>query len=107
VFWSFPPSIFLVFFVNSLQQQIGGNLTAYVTSEFEAHPLLATTSVMSSIIGAVAKLPIAKIIDIWGRTEGYILMVIFSTVGTFWLVFQGLIVFIVDPARTHHDGRLQ
>lgn len=36
---------------------------------------------MSSIIGAVAKLPIAKIIDIWGRAEGYILMVLLCTLG--------------------------
>lgn len=68
--------------MNSLQQQISGNLTVYVTSSFAEHPLTATTSVMSSIIGAVAKLPIAKIIDIWGRTEGYILMVFLATLGT-------------------------
>lgn len=36
---------------------------------------------MSSIIGAVAKLPVAKIIDIWGRAEGYIMMVTLSTLG--------------------------
>lgn len=36
---------------------------------------------MSSIIGAVAKLPIAKIIDIWGRAEGYMLMVFLCTLG--------------------------
>ncbi|KAI9753681.1 MAG: hypothetical protein M4579_005033, partial [Chaenotheca gracillima] len=71
----------LVFYVNSLQQQISGNLTAYVTSAFSQHALLATTSVMSSIIGAVAKLPIAKIIDIWGRAEGYMLMVALCTLG--------------------------
>lgn len=69
--------------MNSLQQQIGGNLTAYVTSSFSQHPLLATTSVMSSIIGAVAKLPIAKIVDVWGRTEGYVLMAVLTTVGTY------------------------
>ncbi|KAK2755565.1 hypothetical protein FQN54_006505 [Arachnomyces sp. PD_36] len=73
--------IFLVFFVNSLQQQITGNLTPYVTSAFQKHALLSTTSVMSSIIGAVAKLPIAKIIDIWGRSEGYMLMVFLCTLG--------------------------
>jgi hypothetical protein len=73
--------IFLVFYVNSLQQQISGNLTVYVTSAFAEHPLTATTSVMSSIIGAVAKLPTAKIIDIWGRTEGYVLMIIIATLG--------------------------
>jgi hypothetical protein len=36
---------------------------------------------MSSIIGAVSKLPIAKIIDIWGRAQGYMLMVFLATLG--------------------------
>lgn len=71
----------MVFFVNSLQQQTTNSLTPYVTSAFAKHSLLSTTTVMSSIIGAVAKLPIAKIIDIWGRAEGYILMVLLCTLG--------------------------
>lgn len=53
----------------------------YVTSAFSEHSLVATTTVLSSIIGAVAKLPIAKIIDIWGRAEGYSLMVFLCTIG--------------------------
>jgi hypothetical protein len=71
----------LVFFVSSLQQRVTGNLTPYVTSAFSKHALLAATFVMSSIIGAVSKLPIAKIIDIWGRAQGYILMVFLATLG--------------------------
>jgi len=82
VWLTFPPiRIFLVFYVNSLQQQITGSLSPYVTSAFNEHPLVATTSILSSIIGAVAKLPIAKIIDIWGRAEGYSLMVFLCTIG--------------------------
>lgn len=70
-----------MFFLSSLQQQIGTNLTAYVTSDFAQHSLLSTTQVVASIIGAVAKLPIAKIINIWGRAEGYALMVTLCTIG--------------------------
>nr|KMM66810.1 siderophore iron transporter mirB [Coccidioides posadasii RMSCC 3488] len=73
--------IFLVFFVLSLQQQITGNLTAYVTSAFSKHTLLATTTVISSIISAAVRLPVAKIMDIWGRVEGYLLMVSCCTLG--------------------------
>ena len=36
---------------------------------------------MSSIIGGVARLPVAKIIDIWGRAEGYMLMVLCLIIG--------------------------
>ncbi|KAL1966055.1 hypothetical protein VTN77DRAFT_4803 [Rasamsonia byssochlamydoides] len=82
-------AIFLVFYVNSLQQQISGNLNIYVTSSFAAHPLTATTTVISSVIGAVAKLPIAKIIDIWGRTEGYVLMIFLATLGVALLRSEG------------------
>lgn len=78
-----------MFYVSSLQQQINGNLTIYVTSSFAEHPLTATTSIVSSIVGAVAKLPIARVIDIWGRTEGYIAMVILSTLGNF-AAFRGV-----------------
>ncbi|KAL1957863.1 hypothetical protein VTO42DRAFT_5428 [Malbranchea cinnamomea] len=73
--------IFLVFFVSSLQQQIATNLTPYVTSAFSKHSLLSTTQIVSSIIGAVAKLPIAKIVNIWGRAEGYISMVAICSIG--------------------------
>lgn len=67
--------------MNSLQQQITGNLTSYVYSDFMMHSLVTTTSIMSGIIGGVLKLPIAKMIDLWGRTEGYIVMVGICTLG--------------------------
>ncbi|KAM5473414.1 hypothetical protein MauCBS54593_002209 [Microsporum audouinii] len=73
--------VFLVFFVNSLQQQMASSLNPYVTSAFAKHSLLSTISVVSSLVGAIMKLPVSKIIDIWGRTEGYILMVAFCVLG--------------------------
>jgi hypothetical protein len=36
---------------------------------------------MSSIIGGLIRLPLAKILDIWGRPQGYALMVFFLTLG--------------------------
>lgn len=36
---------------------------------------------MSSIIGGLTKLPLAKLIDIWGRPQGYIVMVGCLTLG--------------------------
>lgn len=70
-----------MFFVNSLQQQMASSLNPYVTSAFAKHSLLSTISVVSSLVGAIMKLPVSKIIDIWGRTEGYILMVAFCVLG--------------------------
>lgn len=74
-------SIYICSFVNSLQQQITTNLGVYVTSSFMLHSLYSTTSVLSSVIGGVSKFPIAKIIDIWGRVEGFILMTFLCTIG--------------------------
>lgn len=68
-------------FVNSLQQQITGSLGPYVTSSFQQHSLYSTTQTLSSIIAGCSRLPIAKILDIWGRVEGFILMTALCTIG--------------------------
>jgi MFS family permease len=64
-----------------MQQTTTGSLTPYVTSSFYEHSLTATTSVMSSIIGGLTTLPLSKILDIWGRPQGFLLMVIILTLG--------------------------
>ncbi len=52
-----------------------------VTSSFQRHGLTATTSVMSSLIGGLSKLPLAKILDIWGRPQGFTISVFVLTIG--------------------------
>lgn len=56
-------------------------MTPYVTSSFKEHSLTAVTSVLSSIIGGLSKLPLAKILDVWGRPQGFAIMVAFLTIG--------------------------
>ncbi|PYH40331.1 putative transporter [Aspergillus saccharolyticus JOP 1030-1] len=73
--------VFIIFFINSLQQQTTGSLSPYVYSEFTDHSLIAMTNVLTSIIGGVSKLPIAKLIDILGRPEGFAAMVALCTLG--------------------------
>ncbi|KFY93137.1 hypothetical protein V500_03906 [Pseudogymnoascus sp. VKM F-4518 (FW-2643)] len=73
--------IFLVFFVNSLQQQITSNLLPYVMSDFSSHSLIPVTGIVSQILGGVLKLPIAQLINIWGRPQGLIVMATFCTIG--------------------------
>ena len=74
-------SIFLVFFVVSMQQQIQFNLQYYVTSSFMLLPLTGTTSILSSVIGGAIKLPTAKFVDLIGRAEGFFIMTAFATLG--------------------------
>ena len=64
-----------------MQQGMTNSLTPYVTSAFDGHSLTATTSVLSGIIGGLVKLPLAKILDIWGRPQGFALMVGCLTIG--------------------------
>ncbi|KAL1619004.1 hypothetical protein SLS54_006854 [Diplodia seriata] len=119
-------AILMVFFMDSLEQQISNSLLPYVYSDFKAHSLVTTASIMSSIIGAVVKLPIAKMIDIWGRPQGYIAMIITATIGLillavcknvetyaaaqvfYWVGFNGigyvLDVFIADTSALRNRG---
>ncbi|PGH19363.1 hypothetical protein AJ80_04003 [Polytolypa hystricis UAMH7299] len=73
--------IWCIAFIDTMQQGMTTALTPYVTSSFLQHGLTAATMVMSSLIGGIFKLPLAKILDIWGRPQGFAIMVIFCTIG--------------------------
>ncbi|GMG03760.1 unnamed protein product [Aspergillus oryzae] len=55
-------------------------ILAYVIS-FKEHSLTGTTTILSTLIGGLFKLPYAKLIDIWGRPQGFALMIACMTVG--------------------------
>lgn len=105
---------------------MGQTLTPYVTSHFRIHSLTSATGVMASIIAGLTKLLLAKLIDIWGRPQGYIIMVASSTLGLvlmavsnsvevyaasqifYWIGHNGTeyvaSVFIADTSRLKHRG---
>ena len=58
-----------------------GALNPYITSSFGKHGLLASVSVISTILGGSSKLTLAKIIDTWGRIEGFMFMLLVLVVG--------------------------
>lgn len=66
--------IYLIFFFVSLQSQTSNTLLPYVYSSFELHSLVNISGIMSAVIGGVFKLPTSKIIDYWGRPQGFLLM---------------------------------
>lgn len=67
--------IWLCFFMLALQQGMttNFNLTAY--ADFYKSPQLTTAAVVSEIIGGVIKLPIAKLLNVWGRAEAFMFFV--------------------------------
>ncbi|KAN0110811.1 siderophore iron transporter mirB [Hyaloscypha variabilis] len=118
--------IWCIYFLNSIEQSSTGALTPYVTSAFQLHSLTAATSIMSSIIGGLVQLPLAKVLDIWGRPQGYALMVFFLTMGLvmmaacknvetyaaaqvfYWVGYNGLnyclSIFIADTSSLKNRG---
>ncbi|KAH7324234.1 siderochrome-iron transporter MirB [Stachybotrys elegans] len=68
--------LFIVSFVDMVVVALQSSLDVYITSQFGAHGLLASTGIASSVVSACATLSLAKIIDIWGRIEGFIFMLL-------------------------------
>jgi nitrate/nitrite transporter NarK len=66
-----------------MQQGMSGSLKVYVTSSFGLHSLTATTDIVSSLVGGLIKLPLAKVLDIFGRPQGFFV--------TMWLMVIGLV----------------
>lgn len=116
----------MINFVDSMQQGATTNLTPYVTSAFLEHSLTGYTLIMSGIIGGVLKLPLAKILDIFGRPQGYVIMVAFMVVGLimmaacngvqtyaaaqifYWIGYNGLSytlgIFVADTSSLKNRG---
>lgn len=74
-------SLYMVSFVDMLMLHTQGPLMPYVTSAFGSHSLLATTTILSTILSGVAELTLAKIIDIFGRLEGFTMMTLCWIIG--------------------------
>ncbi|EXJ73200.1 uncharacterized protein A1O5_02960 [Cladophialophora psammophila CBS 110553] len=73
--------MFLLYFVNAFQSSILYNLVPFATSSFEMHSLLTVIYIVSNSMSAAVYIPLAKMLDIWGRAEGFLLMVAFATLG--------------------------
>ena len=97
-----------------------------MTSSFGEHALLSTTNVLSTLIPGVIKLPLAKMMDIWGRPQGFIAMLVCAVIGLivmaasnnietyaaaqvfYWVGFNGIAyvldVFIADTSSLKWRG---
>ncbi|KAF2687176.1 MFS general substrate transporter [Lentithecium fluviatile CBS 122367] len=73
--------LYLIHFVDMFQNYIDTTLNPYITSSFDRHGLLTVGSVMSTALGGCIPLAMAKAIDIWGRVEGFMLMLLICIIG--------------------------
>jgi MFS family permease len=76
-----------LYLTNGFQASIIGNLTPYVTSDFNEHSLITVIQIVSNSMAAAVYIPTAKLLDLWGRAEGFLVMVTFATLG---LVLMGV-----------------
>jgi len=65
----------------AFQSAITFNVAYLAYAEFSTAPAIATANILASIIGGVLKLPIAKILNIWGRAEGFLIFIVVYVVG--------------------------
>ncbi|KAK0113637.1 hypothetical protein ONS95_013883 [Cadophora gregata] len=73
--------IWLLFLTNGMRLSILYTLAPYVTSEFQSHSLTTTIDIVASSMSAATYIPVAKMLDVWGRAEGFLVMVFCATLG--------------------------
>lgn len=71
----------MIYFVTSIEESVVRTLLPSITSSFDKHSLSAAVTIVSSIIGGLTKLPLAKILDTWGRPQGLTLMLTICVIG--------------------------
>jgi NADH:ubiquinone oxidoreductase subunit 2 (subunit N) len=57
------------------------SLTPYVTSDFSSRSLLTVIEIVAGAMTSAVYIPMAKLLDVWGRATGFALMVAFTTLG--------------------------
>ncbi|KAJ5128512.1 hypothetical protein N7476_007135 [Penicillium atrosanguineum] len=73
--------IWFLTLVNGFKSTITYSLTPYVTSDFQGHSLLTVIDIVAKAITGAVYIPIAKLLDIWGRAESFLLMIGFCVLG--------------------------
>ena len=99
----FNDSMWLLYFVNAMQSSICYNLIPFATSAFESHSLITVINIVANAMTAAIYIPLAKMLDLWGRAEGFLLMVFFSTIGLIMMAAcNGIATFCAAQVLSHH-----
>ncbi|KAL2851027.1 putative siderochrome-iron transporter [Aspergillus pseudoustus] len=62
--------IWVSFLVLALHSSMGANVLVHAYADFSSAPEISTAAILATVVGGVMKLPVAKILNIWGRAEG-------------------------------------
>ncbi|KAM0272547.1 hypothetical protein ACHAQH_008683 [Verticillium albo-atrum] len=121
--------IWLTHFVEGVVAGATMILTPYVTSAFAMHSLTPTVGILSSVVGGVTNLTLAKILDVFGRPHGYLFCIMIATLGLIMMtvchdietyavaqvlgtvgnngILYSLMVFVADTSSLRNRGLLQ
>ncbi|KAK0613175.1 putative MFS siderophore iron transporter [Immersiella caudata] len=75
-------NIWLLYLVNAFKGAINYSLIPFVTSEFQSHSQLNVIYIVADIMTGVVYIPLSKILDIWGRPQGFVAMTACAVLGT-------------------------
>ncbi|KAJ5272799.1 siderochrome-iron transporter MirB [Penicillium angulare] len=73
--------IWLLTLANNMKGVTIGSLSIFATADFSASGELTVVNIVASSLGSAVYIPMAKALDIWGRAEGFLLMLVFATMG--------------------------
>ncbi|KAI5296074.1 hypothetical protein KEM52_005809 [Ascosphaera acerosa] len=79
--WATFAMIYVLSFLDTLMESTDTTWSQFVTSDLGEHPLITTVQTLSTIVGGVVALPIAKIINVWGRPEALSLLLLLEIIG--------------------------
>jgi MFS family permease len=71
----------MLYLVNAFQSNILSSLVPYVTSDFQDHSQLNVIYIVANAITAAMYIPLSKILDLWGRHTGFLVMACFALLG--------------------------
>ncbi|KAH8700910.1 siderochrome-iron transporter MirB [Talaromyces proteolyticus] len=77
--------IWFLTLVNNFKSSIVLSLTPYATSSFYGHSLLTVITIVANAMTAAVYIPMAKVLDLWGRAEGFLVMLVFCLLGLIML----------------------
>ncbi|KAL2830815.1 major facilitator superfamily domain-containing protein [Aspergillus cavernicola] len=73
--------IWFLTLVNNMKSSVVLSLSPYATSSFLGHSLLTVITVVASSMAGAVYIPMAKALDLWGRAEGFLVMLSFCIIG--------------------------
>ncbi|TGJ88108.1 hypothetical protein E0Z10_g696 [Xylaria hypoxylon] len=74
-------NIWALYLVNAFQSSILYDLVPYATSDFGTHSLLNVIYIIADAVSASVFIPLSRVVDVWGRAEGFLMMIAFATLG--------------------------